>query len=91
MKAIDETSILTFYVALQFKNSSDRKDYVLTGNAEGQDITSTVSSSFKFKNFLRAHSHYQLIWYSHPIDEHYSSLSTLRPVSKDWPTDQPTD
>lgn len=41
MKAIDETRILTFYVALQFKNSSDRKDYVLTGNAEGQDITST--------------------------------------------------
>ena len=53
MKAIDETRILTFYVALQFKNSSDRKDYVLTGNAEGQDITSTVSSSFKFKNSLR--------------------------------------
>ena len=52
MKAIDETSILTFYVALQFKDSSSGKDYVLTGNAEGEDITSTVSNSFKF-NSLR--------------------------------------
>ena len=50
MEAIDETSILTFYVALQFKDSG--KDYVLTGNAEGEDITSTVSNSFKF-NSLR--------------------------------------
>ena len=52
MEAIDETSILTFYVALQFKDSSSGKDYVLTGNAEGEDITSTVSNSFKF-NSLR--------------------------------------
>lgn len=41
MTTIDETRSSTFYVALQFHDNVDGKKYALTGNAEGDDITTT--------------------------------------------------
>ncbi|PFX32450.1 uncharacterized protein LOC111320850 isoform X1 [Stylophora pistillata] len=41
MTTIDETRSVTFYVALLFHDDSDGKNYALTGNGEGDDITTT--------------------------------------------------
>ena len=45
MTCSDESSAGTFYVALIFSDTVGNKDYAMTGNGLGQDITATVSMS----------------------------------------------
>ena len=53
MMAIDETRQMTFYVALLFRDKVAGKDYAMTGNGKGLDITALVSN----KNLTHLCSH----------------------------------
>ena len=44
MKSIDKTSGRTFYVGLIFSDNAENKNYAMTGNGLGQDITAQVST-----------------------------------------------